>query len=163
LVSAAGEHSFRRPRMEDPVRSIEVKPICRKRSPRGRISGFAHLMRPAGLAFLAVIAGWPSTGGAKMSAPSIVSSLPDVRSISSANAAGVLQYCLHHGLVSSAATDRVLTPLIASQEVTSSPLYSAGRQGQIISGGKSFSLGHASTYLKSQGCSLVFKQASRFK
>jgi hypothetical protein len=121
------------------------------------------LTTPAALAFLTVIAGWPSTSAAKMSAPSIVSSLPDVRSISSANAAGVLQYCLHHGLVSSAATDRVLTPLIASHEVTSSPLYSAGQQGQIISAGKTFSLGHASAYLRSHGCSLVLKQASHFK
>jgi hypothetical protein len=112
---------------------------------------------------VAVIAAWPSTGAAQMSAPSIVSSLPDVGSISAANAAGVLQYCLRHGLVSSVATDRVLTPLIASHEVTSSPLYSAGRNGQIISGGKTFALGHASAYLKSHGCSLVFKQASRLK
>jgi hypothetical protein len=149
------------------VHNLEMKPICRAPSAGIEADRFAQrcasLTRHAGLAFLAVIAGWPSTSAAQMSAPSIVSALPDVRTISSANAAGVLQYCLHHGLVSSAATDRVLTPMIASHQVTSSPLYSAGQKGQIISAGKTFSLGHASPYLRSHGCSLVFKQASHFK
>lgn len=107
---------------------------------------------------------WASCAlAAQMSAPSIISGLPDVRSISPANAAGVLQYCLGHQLVSSSATDIVLTPLTKKQEVKASPDYSAGQAGQIIAQGKTFSLGHANNYLKSQACSMVFEQAKHFK
>lgn len=101
---------------------------------------------------------------AQMGAPSITSALPDVRSIGAANAAGVLQYCLKNGLVSSAATDSVLTSLTAKKGVTADPGYSAGQAGQIITGsGKNFSLGHATGYLKSQACDMVFQQAKQFK
>jgi len=100
---------------------------------------------------------------AQMDAPSIASALPDVRSIGAANAAGVLQYCLKNGLVSSAATDTVLTSLTAKKGVTADPGYSAGQAGKIITGGKNFSLDHANGYLKSQACDMVFQQAKRFK
>lgn len=101
--------------------------------------------------------------GAQMSAPPIPTALPDVTSISPANAAGVLQYCLGHQLVSSSAADIVLTPLTQKQGVTASPDYSAGKSGQIITHGKTFSLGQASDYLKSQACNIVFEQAKQFK
>ena len=100
---------------------------------------------------------------AQMNAPSIASTLPDVRSISTANAAGVLQYCLNNGLVSSAATDAVLTSLTAKKGLTASPDYSAGQAGQIITGKKNYSLGHANAYRRSQACDLVFQQAKHFK
>ena len=100
---------------------------------------------------------------AQMDAPSIASALPDVRSIGAANAAGVLQYCLKNGLVSSAATDTVLTSLTAKKGVTADPGYSAGQAGRIITGGKNFSLDQANGYLKSQACDLVFQQAKQFK
>lgn len=100
---------------------------------------------------------------AQMAAPSITSALPDVRSIGAANAAGVLQYCLKNGLVSSAATDSVLTSLTAKKGVTADPGYSAGQRGQIITGGKNFSLSHSNGYLKSQACDMVFQQAKHFK
>lgn len=100
---------------------------------------------------------------AQISAPSIASALPDVRSIGTANAAGVLQYCLKNGLVSSAATDEVLTSLTAKKGVTTAPEYSAGEAGKIITGGKNFSLNKANGYLKSQACDMVFQQAKQFK
>lgn len=100
---------------------------------------------------------------AQMDVPSITSALPDVRSIGAANAAGVLQYCLKNGLVSSAATDSLLTSLTAKKGVTADPGYSAGLAGQIITGGKNFSLGRATGYLKSQACDMVFQQAKQFK
>lgn len=121
----------------------------------------AKLVRYVSAATLLVCAFQPVV--AQMDAPSIASALPDVRSIRAANAAGVLQYCLKNGLVSSAATDPVLTSLTAKKGVAADPGYSAGQAGKIITGGKNFSLDHANSYLKSQACDLVFQQAKQFK
>lgn len=104
-----------------------------------------------------------SAASAQLSAPSLISALPDMKSISPANAAGVLQYCVKNNLVSSTATDGVLAPLTAKQGIKGSPEFSAGQAGSIISGGKTFALGQANDYLKSQACDLVFRQAKQFK
>ena len=93
----------------------------------------AKLVRYVSAATLLVCAFQPVV--AQMDAPSIASALPDVRSIGAANAAGVLQYCLKNGLVSSAATDPVLTSLTAKKGVAADPGYSAGQAGKIITGG----------------------------
>jgi|tagenome__1003787_1003787.scaffolds.fasta_scaffold20876971_3 hypothetical protein len=116
-------------------------------------------------ALLAVAVGsMPVPALAQMSAAPIPAALPDVSSISQANAAGVLQYCEKYDLVSSAVTDGVLEPLTARKEVTSSPAYAAGQTGHILTaGGKTFSLGTANDYLKSQACDLVLQQAKNFK
>lgn len=100
---------------------------------------------------------------AQMSAPSIISALPDVRSISAANAAGVLQYCVKNNLVSSAAVEPVLTPLTAKHGVKASPDFSTGQAGKIMTGGKGFSLASAPPHLKSQACDMVFRQAKHLK
>jgi hypothetical protein len=106
----------------------------------------------------------PTSAFAQMSAAPIPTALPDVSSISQANAAGVLQYCEKNELVSSAVTDGVLEPLTARKEVTSSPAYAAGQAGQLITGsGKTFSLPKTNDYLKSQACDLVLKQAKNFR
>ncbi len=121
----------------------------------------AKLVRYVSEAILIACASQPAL--AQMDAPSITSALPDVRSMGAANAAGVLQYCLKNGLVSSAATDSMLTSLTAKKGVTEDPGFSAGQRGQIITGGKNFSLTHANGYLKSQACDMVFQQAKHFK
>lgn len=107
--------------------------------------------------------GFASSATAQLSAPSLISALPDIKSISPANAAGVLQYCVKNNLVSSAATDEVLAPLTAKQGIKGSPEFGAGQAGSIISGGKTFALGGANDYLRSQACDLVFRQAKLFK
>ena len=104
-----------------------------------------------------------SAASAQLSAPSMISTLPDIKSISPANAAGVLQYCVKNNLVSSTATDGVLAPLTAKQGIKGSPEFGAGQAGSIISDGKTFALGQANDYLKSQACDLVFRQAKQFK
>src|SRR3982751_6526204 len=100
---------------------------------------------------------------AQMSKPSIVSALPDVSRITRANAAGVLQYCMSNNLVSSAATDRLVAPLLSTPGLAKSADYSAGHQGRIIAAGKTFSIRTATPFLQSEACSIVFKQAKTFK
>lgn len=95
-----------------------------------------------------------------MSAPSMVSMLPNVSSISPGNAAGVLQYCAGHNLVSTTSADTVLGGLTKKPNVTSSPDFAAGKAGNILgSGGKTFSIGQAPGHLKSQACDMVLKQS----
>lgn len=113
------------------------------------------------LSLAAALLGLGQAATAQMSAPPLVSALPDVSSMSAANAAGVTQYCVDNSLVSSAAADGVLARLRAIRGLTKSPEYLAGRTGRIIAGAKDFSLPAASPFLKSQGCDLVFKQARR--
>jgi hypothetical protein len=118
---------------------------------------------PTGLALSFVAIGLASSADAQMSAPPIVSALPDVRSMSSANAAGVLHYCVEQRLVSSSAADPVLAPLASRSEITASTDYSQGAQGHILAAGKDFSLGPAPAYLRSQACDLVFRHARKLQ
>ena len=97
---------------------------------------------------------------AQMSLPSIPSVLPNVGSISAGNAAGVLQYCMKNSLVSSTSASAVLDGLNKKPDLTKSADFSAGQAGQILSGqGKPFPIGQAPSYLQSQACDLVLKQA----
>lgn len=98
-----------------------------------------------------------------MAAPPLSSALPDVRSISVGNAAGVLQYCRKNHLVSNSMSDTIMGPLLARPGVAKSPEYTAGEMGQILTPGKSFSLGQTSDYLRSQACDRVLRQAQRLK
>lgn len=111
----------------------------------------------------AAIGSASAAAAAQMSAPPIISALPDVSSMSPANAAGVLQYCLRNNLVSSAATEPVLSPLTRNKGVSSSPDYAAGLEGRILTPNKSFSIGRASSNLKSQACDMVFRRAKKFR
>ena len=104
-----------------------------------------------------------SAAWAQLSAPSLISELPNIKSISAANATGVLQYCVKNNLVSSSATEGVLASLTAKHGIKGSPEFGAGQAGSIISDGKTFALGQANNYLKSQACDLVFRQAKQFK
>ena len=100
---------------------------------------------------------------AQMSAAPIISELPDVRSISPANAVGVLQYCEKYDLVSSAVSDGVIGSLTDNKKVATSQDYSAGQAGQILSGGKTFALAQSNTFLRSQACDLVLRQAQQLQ
>jgi hypothetical protein len=120
-----------------------------------------RLLRP--FLAIAMLGSAFSPASAQLSAPSMISALPDIKSISPANAAGVLQYCVKNNLVSSSATDGVLAPLTAKTGIKSSPDFSAGQAGTIVTGGKTFALGQANDYLKSQACDKVFRQARHFK
>ena len=101
-----------------------------------------------------------ASAGAQMSLPSIPSALPNVSSISAGNAAGVLQYCMKNSLVSSASAGAVLDGLNKKPDLAKSAGFSAGAAGQIVSDhGKPFSIGRAPSYLQSQACDMVLKQA----
>lgn len=104
-----------------------------------------------------------SPGIAQMDAPPIPSALPDVASISPGNAAGVIEYCRKHNLVSLSVSDMVLSKIAANPDVAKSPDYAAGAAGNIVTGGKSYALGQATPYLQSQGCDRVMRQAEQFK
>jgi hypothetical protein len=121
----------------------------------------ANRLIPMGPAILLASVALPAD--AQMSAPPIPSALPDVSSISQGNAAGVLQYCRQHQLISISVSDMVLQKITGKPEVLKSPDYAAGQAGRIITGNKAFSLGTANPYLQSQGCDMVLRQAQQFK
>jgi len=108
--------------------------------------------------------GFSSQGAiAQLSAPPIPSALPGVTKISVANAAGVLKYCEQNNLVSGAATDAVLDTFVNKPDVKSAD-YLAGTGGQILGdGGKTYSIGQAPGYLKSEACNMVLQQAKTFR
>jgi hypothetical protein len=109
------------------------------------------------LAIFAACAAAPSA--AQMSLPPLVSSLPNVSSISAGNAAGVLQYCMKHKLVSSTSAETVLTGLQKKPNVTGSKDFAAGAAGQVLSGkGGGMSLNSLQPHLRSQACDMVLKQ-----
>jgi hypothetical protein len=94
----------------------------------------------------------------QMSAPPIISALPDISSISPSNTAGLLQYCISKELVSSASGGAVLDGLAKKRDLTNSRDFTAGASGQIL-GDKNFSIGSAPGFLQSQACDLVLKRA----
>jgi hypothetical protein len=109
------------------------------------------------LGVCAVFAAAPAA--AQLSLPSMVSSLPNVSSISAGNAAGVLQYCMKHNLVSSTSAESVLGGLKKKPHVTGSKDFAAGAAGQVLSGkGGGMSLNSLQPHLKSQACDMVLKQ-----
>lgn len=111
---------------------------------------------------MATLCAW-QPARAQMSAPPIPSALPNISSISAANAAGVLRYCVSKQLVSSTSADLVLKSLTAKRNVANSPDYSAGQQGRILAtDGKVFSIPEAPSYLQSQACDLVLTRAQQF-
>jgi hypothetical protein len=100
---------------------------------------------------------------AQVSAPPMVSVLPDVRSISRANAAGVIEYCVRRRLMSSSAADHVLASAKSRASLVGTPDYIAGAAGHIITHGKDFAIGRASSHLQSQSCAMVLRQAQQWK
>src|SRR5436305_15110825 len=110
---------------------------------------------------LALVAAWAaSAADAQMSAPPIGSALPNMRTLSPSNTAGLLQYCISKNLVSSTSGALVLDDLTRKHGTTKTHDFTAGASGHIV-GNKSFSIGRAPGFLQSQACDLVLKQAKR--
>ena len=124
---------------------------CRQARLRGLASAVAVLLFAAGTA-----------AGTQLSGPSIASQLPNVQSISPANAAGVLQYCRNQNLVGVAATDHMLERLMARRGLVKSPLYAEGMSGRIVTGQSRFVLNGASPYMRTEACNRVFQRAKLF-
>ena len=100
---------------------------------------------------------------AQLSAPPIPSALPNFASMSAGNAAGVLDYCIKNELVSTVVGGAVLEGLNKKPGLTKSADFTAGETGQVLTGGaKPFLVGQAPSYLQSQACDLVLKQAKTF-
>ena len=100
---------------------------------------------------------------AQMSAPPIPSALPNVKVMTAANSAGVLEYCIAQHLVSTVSADAVLERLSKKPNVKQSSDYSAGRSGQIMTEtGKPFVVGQAASYLQSRVCDMVLDHAKHF-
>jgi len=104
----------------------------------------------------------PITAHAQLGTVPIPDALPSVSSISPANAAGVLQYCMQHDLVSSAVGSTVVDNLTKTPDVAKSHDFATGQLGQIL-GSKTFAIGTAPTYLQSAACDMVLKRAQQFK
>src|SRR5947199_363418 len=94
-------------------------------------------MRRFALSITAVVLGCAAgVVNAQLSAPPMVSALPDVSSISAANAAGVLHYCASHHLVSSTAADVLVRSPTERAALRTSPEFAAGNAGHIITQGR---------------------------
>lgn len=85
--------------------------------------------------------------------------LPDVSSVGGANAAGVLGYCVKNKLLGGADASSVLGGLTAKPDVKSSPDFTAGQAGNLLTGdGSTFSLNSVPKQMKSKVCDMVLKQ-----
>lgn len=114
------------------------------------------------LIILAVI---PAFGAANAQMPKLPGGaggavgLPDVSSMGAGNAAGVLGYCVKNKLLGGADASSVLGGLTAKPGVKSSPDFTAGEAGNIVSGdGPAFSLNSVPKQMKSKACDMVLKQ-----
>lgn len=112
--------------------------------------------------FAIAVGSWPIGAQAQLGTVPIPSALPNVSSISPANAAGVLQYCVKHDLVSSAVAATVVDGLTKRPDVAKSHEFALGQSGQIL-GSKTFAIGTAPTYLQSAACDMVLRQAQQLK
>ena len=87
--------------------------------------------------------------------------LPNLSSMGSGNAAGVLSYCMKNKLLSGPGATSTLNGLMEKPGVKSSSGYKAGQAGNIVTGkGQSFSLNQVQGQMKSKGCNMVMKQAT---
>ena len=87
--------------------------------------------------------------------------LPDVSKMGVPNVAGVLGYCVKNKLLSGTGATSVIDGLKGKSGVTSSPEFSAGEAGNIVTGsGSPISLGSMPAQLKSQACNMVLRHGS---
>lgn len=103
-----------------------------------------------------------SMGGmmGNMASGAMGSMLPNVSSASSGNIAGVLSYCVQNNYVSGSGATQALGGLTSQQGVTSSGDYTAGQQGQLLTGGNSpFSLASLKSGLRQKVCNMVLSRA----
>ena len=96
-------------------------------------------------------------------AASLMKGVPDVSSISSGNAAGVLGYCVKNKVLAGSGATSTLNSLMKKPSITSISAYSAGQAGDIVTGkNQKFSLNQMPDQLKGQACNAVLKQAPKF-
>jgi hypothetical protein len=96
----------------------------------------------------------------QMSAPPMVSALPNVNTMTASNSVGVLEYCLRHQLVSKVSGAAILERLARHGEIKTSSDYQAGLSGHVRSkGGSDFILDQAASHLRSQVCDMVLDHA----
>lgn len=96
------------------------------------------------------------TGGTGM----MSSMLPNISSASTGNVAGVLSYCVQNNYLSGSGATSALSSLTGKQDVTSSSDYTAGQQGQLLTGGSNaFSLSSLKGQMKQKVCNLVLNRA----
>lgn len=101
------------------------------------------------------------TGGMRsMASGAMGSMLPNVSSASTGNVAGVLSYCVQNNYLSGSGATSALSSLTGKQAVTSSSDYTAGQQGQLLTGGESpFSLSSLKSGAKKKVCNMVLDRA----
>jgi hypothetical protein len=91
------------------------------------------------------------------------SALPDLSSTSAGNATGVLSYCVKNNILSGDGPTSTLSKLTGRSDVTSSDDYTAGQNGNILTGqGSSFSLSGIGDDLKGKLCNMVLQRAQSF-
>lgn len=104
----------------------------------------------------------PSLGDSMSGVPSgvIGHALPSVASAGTANTTGVLSYCLQHNYLSGSGAASVLSGLSGRGGVQSSSAFSAGRQGQLETGGGGmFSISGLKDQAKTRMCDMVLQHA----
>ncbi|MDE7540908.1 YjjA family protein [Gluconobacter sphaericus] len=88
------------------------------------------------------------------------SMLPNISSASTGNVAGVLTYCVQNNYLSGSGATSALSSLTGKQGVTSSSDYTAGQQGQLLTGGSNaFSLSSLKGQMKQKVCNMVLSHA----
>lgn len=88
--------------------------------------------------------------------------LPNIASTGAGNAAGLLGYCIKNNVLGAnqaSGAGSLLNRLTARRGVQSSNGYLAGQQGEVQTGGRSFSLSGVKDQVRGQICSLVLRRA----
>jgi hypothetical protein len=88
--------------------------------------------------------------------------LPDISKMGVPNVAGVLGYCVKNKFLGSSGAGSVIDGLKGKPGVTTSPDFSAGEAGNIItgSGGAPVALGSLPDSLKTQACDMVLRHGT---
>lgn len=120
---------------------------------------FFALRRPALVVLLAsalVSTTLPQTASGQIPGASVV---PDLATMGTSNAAGVLTYCAKHKLIDTVEGNKVYSTLTGKPGVSSDSNYEAGALGTIVTGGSSFSLDKAPKKVRQKACNMVLKQS----
>ncbi|MFT9015802.1 MAG: YjjA family protein [Acetobacter sp.] len=98
--------------------------------------------------------------GSSMGSGMMSGMLPNLSSASSGNIAGVLSYCVQNNYLSGSGATSALSGLTSKAGLTSSSDYTAGQNGQLLTGESNpFSLSTLKSGLKQKVCSMVLNRA----
>ncbi|WP_380877555.1 hypothetical protein ACFB49_13330 [Sphingomonas sp. DBB INV C78] len=102
----------------------------------------------------------PTIPGASGGAAGMLGGTPDLSSMSTGNAAGVLEYCMKNKLLGGTDATSVLGGLTKQPDVKQSDDYKLGEAGTIATSGKSpLSLDSVPPKMKTKACNMVLKHA----